>query len=60
MKIILPAISLLALIMTIIPSVLFLSGTVELDRVKALMLITTLIWFVVTPCWMGRETKKAG
>jgi len=45
----------LALAATVVPSVLFLSGKMELDAVKWTMLIATIVWFVVTPMWMGRK-----
>jgi len=41
---------------TIIPPLLFLIGTLPLDQCQGIMLIATLIWFAVTPFWMGRET----
>ncbi len=55
MRIGLPIVSYIALGLTVVPSVMFLMGTVELDSVKLLMLIATVVWFVVTPFWMGRE-----
>lgn len=51
-------ISLLALLMTVIPSVLFLAGAIELDQVKSLMLISAVVWFAITPFWMDK--KKTG
>lgn len=55
MKPVLKIISLLAFFMTIIPSILFLTGKMELDRVKLLMLIATIVWFAATPFWMGQK-----
>ena len=34
------------------PSVMFLAGRMELDRVKLVMLVATVVWFVATPLWM--------
>ena len=48
-------ISWLALAGTIVPSVLFLAGSMELDPTQWLMLLATIVWFVATPLWMGRE-----
>ena len=50
-----------ALALTVVPSLLFLRGTIDLDQVKWLMLTATVAWFVFTPLWMGREkpTKTA-
>jgi hypothetical protein len=37
----------------VVPGILFINGSVDLDRVKYVMLISTLVWFVATPLWMG-------
>lgn len=55
MRIILQIISWLALVFVILPSVLFLAGTLKLPQTKIIMLAATIVWFVVTPFWMGRE-----
>ncbi len=47
--------SLIALVATIVPSVLYFTGTVEHDVVKWTALVGTVVWFVATPLWMGRE-----
>ena len=57
MKRLLQLISWIALAATVVPSALFLAGTVQLEQVKMLMLVATVVWFVVTPLWMGRETS---
>lgn len=48
-------ISLIALLVTIVPSVLFFTGAVDHETVKWTALAGTIVWFVVTPLWMGRE-----
>lgn len=55
MRRVLQMISWLALFGTILPSVLYLGGSMELDRCQQSMLVATIVWFVVTPFWMGRE-----
>jgi len=64
MRTILQFISLLALIALTLPSVNFLAGKFELDRVKWLMLIATIVWFVTAAGWMwkdnGADTQDAG
>jgi hypothetical protein len=55
MRSILQIISLLALIALTLPSVIFLAGKVELDRVKWLMLLATIVWFVTATGWMWKE-----
>jgi hypothetical protein len=49
----------IALVGAVLPSFLFLAGTVELDSAKTLTLVATIAWFVFTPLWMGRETRQA-
>lgn len=54
MRPILQVISLAALVATIVPPILFLVGRMSLDQTKWTMLAATLVWFAVTPFWMGR------
>ena len=54
MRRILQLISALALIGTILPSYLYFIGLIDLDTNKWLMLFATIVWFAVTPFWMGR------
>jgi hypothetical protein len=54
MRLILQLISLAALVATIVPPILFLVGQLTLDSTKWIMLAATLVWFAVTPFWMGR------
>lgn len=64
MRTILKIISLMALIALTLPSVIFLAGKLELDRVKWLMLVATIVWFVTAAGWMwkdnGAEQQEAG
>lgn len=46
-----------SLILTVLPSVLFFAGLMDLDRVKWVMFISTIVWFAATPFWMGRSEK---
>jgi hypothetical protein len=50
----LQAISFLALLGTALPAALHLAGAVELPFVGTATLVATLVWFAVTPFWMGR------
>ena len=45
-------VSWVSLVVLLVPSILFLAGRMELDRVKLVMLVATVIWFVATPFWM--------
>jgi len=64
MRIILQIISLLALIALTLPSVIFLAGKMELNMVKWLMLVATIVWFVTASGWMWKdnsaESQQAG
>ena len=51
MKIILQIISILALIFTVIPAIFYLTGSMELDQTKWILLISTLVWFICAPLW---------
>lgn len=55
MKTVAKLISLVALGAVIIPSVLFFTGAVEHELVKWVGLAGTIVWFIATPFWMGRE-----
>ena len=48
-------VSLMALIGTMAPSILFFTGDLALEPMKFWMLVATAVWFVSTPMWMGRE-----
>ena len=60
MRPILQIISLLALIGLTLPSIIFLAGRMELDTVKWLMLLATIVWFVAaTPLmWKDNGAEK--
>ena len=47
--------SLLALAGTILPSIIFLAGKMEMHPMKTAMLVATVAWFIATPLWMGRS-----
>jgi hypothetical protein len=55
MRSILQIISLLALIALTLPSVLFLAGRMELDMVKWIMILATIVWFVAATPWMWKD-----
>jgi hypothetical protein len=50
-------VSLLALVGTIWPAVLFVNGSLPLDRMKLWMLIASVVWFTSAPLWMDREAS---
>lgn len=57
MKTLATIISWIALAGNIVPALLYLTGQMELPRVKTCMLIATVVWFATVPLWMGRKTS---
>ncbi len=55
MKSPLKLVSLLALLATILPSLLYFKGMMGHEAVKWITLTGTIVWFIATPLWMGRE-----
>ncbi|MHC4509960.1 MAG: hypothetical protein ACYTAO_13540 [Planctomycetota bacterium] len=55
MRPILQIVSLLALLALTLPSVIFLTGRMELNMVKWLMLLATIVWFVAATPWMWKD-----
>jgi hypothetical protein len=55
MRFALQCVSWIALVATLLPSLLFLAGSIELATCSWLMLVATIVWFTATPFWMGRE-----
>ena len=52
---ILQALSWTALAVTLALPVMYLAGGAPLEAVKTWLLAATVVWFVATPMWMGRE-----
>jgi hypothetical protein len=46
---------LLALAGTIVPPALFMWNALGLDAVKAIMFVSSIVWFVAAPFWMKVE-----
>ena len=59
MRLLLQLISWLSLIVLIVPSIMYLAGRMELDRVKWIMLIATIVWFTSASLWMWNGKDKA-
>lgn len=55
MNSLLKPISLVALGLVTVPSVLHFTGTMNHDAVLNTALIGTILWFATTPWWMGRD-----
>lgn len=51
-------VSWLSLLALTLPSVLFLAGRMELEKVKFYMIIATIVWFVSATLWMWNSEPK--
>lgn len=58
MRPILQIVSLLALIALTLPSVIFLAGRLELNTVKWIMLLASIVWFVAATPWMWKDNGQ--
>jgi len=58
MRFIAKIVSIGALIAVTLPSVLFLAGRMELDMVKWIMLLATIVWFVSASTYMWKEETR--
>ena len=52
------SLALFALLLTIVPSLLYGSGACSLAAVRGFALVGTLVWFVLAPLWMWREQEN--
>jgi hypothetical protein len=52
---ILMIISLVALVVLMLPAILFLAGGMELTTAKWIMLAATVVWFVAATPWMWKQ-----
>ncbi|MCK4886991.1 MAG: hypothetical protein KAS96_06350 [Planctomycetes bacterium] len=59
MKMTAKIIALASLIVIIAPSVMFLTGAMQLDKVKLVMLTATVIWFISAALWMWKDDSQA-
>ena len=48
-------VSIVALCATVVPCLLYFAGVIGQDAVKGTALAGTVLWFIATPLWMGRE-----
>ena len=55
MRAIAQIISWLSLVALTVPSILYLAGSMDLDTVKRIMLVASLIWFLSATPWMWKE-----
>jgi len=55
MRAILQIVSLLSLVALTLPSVIYLAGRMDLNMVKWIMLLATIVWFVAAAPWMWKD-----
>jgi hypothetical protein len=55
MKMLMSILAIVALALTIIPSILVFTGSMELDMHKHLMTAGTVLWFVTAPIWFRKK-----
>jgi hypothetical protein len=58
MKILMKIGSFLSLALTIVPSILFFVGNLELSQMKWYMGIGMVLWFVTAPFWINKPSKS--
>ena len=59
MRTIAQIISWLSLVALTVPSILYLTGSMELDEVKKFMLIASAVWFLSATPWMWKEKSAS-
>jgi len=59
MKMIAKIVALVSLIVIIMPSIMFLAGSMELDKAKPVMLAVTVVWFISAGLWMWKDDSQA-
>ena len=55
MKLLASVLAMVALGLTLIPSIFVLTGDINLDLHKIVMTIDTILWFINAPIWFRRE-----
>lgn len=55
----LQTISIVMLVLTVLFPSLYLFDVMGESAMKGAVLIVTVVWFIVTPIWMGREDRDA-
>ncbi len=59
MRTIAMTISWLSLVALTLPSILYLTGSMDLDVVKKIMLIASAVWFLSATPWMWKEKSAS-
>jgi hypothetical protein len=60
MRLIAKIVALTSLLLLTLPSVFYLAGRMSLDRVKWLMILATIAWFISASYWMLPRAEDSG
>ena len=60
MRLIAKIAALTSLLLLTLPSVFYLAGRMGLDRVKWLMILATIVWFVSASYWLWPRAENSG
>lgn len=58
MKILIKIGSFVSLVLTIVPSLIFFTGGLELSQMKIYMGVGMVLWFVTAPFWINKSSKS--
>jgi hypothetical protein len=58
MKILIKLGSFVSLVLTIVPSLIFFTGDLELSQMKIYMGVGMVLWFVTAPFWINKSSKS--
>ena len=50
--------SFVSLVLTIVPSLIFFTGDLELSQMKIYMGVGMVLWFVTAPFWINKSSKS--
>jgi len=59
MRLIAKMVALTSLLLLTLPSVFYLAGKMGLDRVKWIMILATILWFVAASYWMWPRAENS-
>ncbi len=60
MRLIAKIVALTSLLLLTLPSVFYLAGRMSLDKVKWLMILATIAWFISASYWMWPRAENSG
>jgi hypothetical protein len=56
MTIILKSVSFIGLVLTLLPSFFVLTGSIDQEMNKNMMMLGTAMWFITVPFWINKRT----